>query len=72
MGYSSIKILLYLCYRLRANNIVVFFINVSFEIITVIERQWAYRTREVYSTRTPWTAWVKVHAINVLLQTIGV
>lgn len=59
-------------YRLRANDIVVFFVYVSFKIITVVKRQWAYRAREVYCSRSPGTARVKVHAIDVLLQTVGV
>jgi len=59
-------------YRLRANNIVVFFIYVSFKIITVIKRQWAYRAREVYCSWSPGTARIEVHAIDVLLQTVGV
>lgn len=50
----------------------VFFVYVSFEIITVVKRQWAYRAGEVYCSRSPGTARVKMHAVDVLLQTVGV
>lgn len=49
-----------------------FFVNMSLEIITVVKGQRAYRAREVHCTRSPWTARIEVHAIDVLLQTIGV
>lgn len=50
----------------------VFFVYVSLKIITVVKRQWTYRAREVYSAWSPGTAGIKMHAIDVLLQTVSV
>lgn len=49
-----------------------FFINMRLETITMVESQWAYRAREVYSARSSRTTRIEVHAINVLLQTVSV
>lgn len=48
------------------------FINVGLKIITMVKSQWAYRAREVHRTVLPRATWIEVHAIDVLLQTIGV
>lgn len=50
----------------------VFLVNVGLETITVVEGQWAYRAREIYSAGAPRTARIEVHAVDVLLQTVGV
>lgn len=38
----------------------------------MVEGQWAYRAWEIYSARAPRTARIEVHAVDVLLQTVGV
>lgn len=59
-------------YRLRANNVVVFFVNVSLEIITMVESQRAYGAGKVHGAGSSGAAGVEVHAVDVLLQTVGV
>lgn len=48
------------------------FVDVGLEIITMVEGQRANGAREVHRAVLPWAARVEVHAIDVLLQTIGV
>lgn len=50
----------------------VFFVNVSLEIITVVESQRAYGAGEVHGAGSTGTAGIEMHAVDVLLQTVGV
>lgn len=59
-------------YRLRIDDVLVFFGDVRLQTVAMVESQRADRAREIHGAGSPRAARIEVHAVDVLLQPVRV